>query len=267
MKIMNSCELKAQGIHAGYQGGNDILSGVDLAAQPGEVTTLIGPNGCGKSTLLKTLSKILRPRQGSVRIGELDVHSMSPKEAAAHVALLPQHPMAPDGLRVGELVARGRYAHLGWGRGLSAQDHEIIAQACAETGITDFIDRDIAALSGGQRQRVWLALALAQDAPVLLLDEPTTFLDPAHAMGVLELVRKQARAGKTVVVELHDLMLAGQFSDTMVVMNNGEIIARGTPQQALTKEVLAAAYGIDVDIWEDPRSDAPVIVPRGVLRD
>lgn len=262
---MKDREITATGIHAGYKDGEDILSGVDLVARPGEITTLIGPNGCGKSTLLKTLSKILRPRQGSVHIGELDVHAMSPKEAAAHVALLPQQPMAPDGLRVGELVARGRYPHLGRGRGLSTKDRDIIAQACVETGITDFIDRDIAALSGGQRQRVWLALALAQDTPVLLLDEPTTFLDPAHAISVLELVRRQADAGKTVVVVLHDLMLAGQYSDTMVVMNNGEVIARGTPRQALTKEVLAAAYGIDVDIWEDPRSDAPVIVPRGVL--
>lgn len=150
-------------------------------------------------------------------------------------------------------------------RGLSATDREIIAQACEATDIVDFLDRDIASLSGGQRQRVWLALALAQDTPVLLLDEPTTFLDPAHAMRMLELARAQAQAGKTVVVVLHDLMLAGHYSDSMVVMKAGDIIARGAPKQALSPKVLAQAYGIEAEAWEDPLGDAPIIVPRRVV--
>ena len=259
------CSLHATGIHAGYKDGEDILAGVDLHARAGEVTTLIGPNGCGKSTLLKTLSKILAPRQGSVMVGEVDLHAMSAKDAAQQVALLPQHPVAPDGLRVGELVARGRHPYQGRMRGLSATDREIIARACEATEIVDFLDRDIASLSGGQRQRVWLALALAQDTPVLLLDEPTTFLDPAHAMRMLELARAQAQAGKTVVVVLHDLMLAGHYSDSMVVMKSGDIIARGAPKQALSPKVLAQAYGIEAEAWEDPLGDAPIIVPRRVV--
>ena len=140
-----------------------------------------------------------------------------------------------------------------------------IAQACEATDIVDFLDRDIASLSGGQRQRVWLALALAQDTPVLLLDEPTTFLDPAHAMRMLELARAQAQAGKTVVVVLHDLMLAGHYSDSMVVMKAGDIIARGAPKQVLSSKVLAQAYGIEAEAWEDPLGDAPIIVPRRVV--
>ncbi|WKS65727.1 ABC transporter ATP-binding protein [Corynebacterium accolens] len=259
------CSLQATGIHAGYKDGEDILSGVDLHARAGEVTTLIGPNGCGKSTLLKTLSKILAPRQGSVMVGEADLHAMNAKEAAQQVALLPQHPVAPDGLRVGELVARGRHPYQGRMRGLSPTDREIIAQACEATEIVDFLDRDIASLSGGQRQRVWLALALAQDTPVLLLDEPTTFLDPAHAMSMLELARAQACVGKTVVVVLHDLMLAGHYSDSMVVMKAGDIIACGAPKQALAPKVLAQAYGIEAEAWDDPLGDAPIIVPRRVL--
>ena len=198
-------------------------------------------------------------------VGEVDLHAMSVKDAAQQVALLPQHPVAPDGLRVGELVARGRHPYQGRMRGVSATDREIIARACEATEIVDFLDRDIASLSGGQRQRVWLALALAQDTPVLLLDEPTTFLDPAHAMRMLELARAQAQAGKTVVVVLHDLMLAGHYSDSMVVMKSGDIIARGAPKQALSPKVLAQAYGIEAEAWEDPLGDAPIIVPRRVV--
>ncbi|AKK12018.1 ABC transporter ATP-binding protein [Corynebacterium uterequi] len=257
--------LRAEGVHSGYGDDADILAGVDFAARAGEVTTLIGPNGCGKSTLLKTMSKLLTPRRGRVVVGDVDLHTLSPRDAATYVAMLPQHPTAPDGLLVGELVARGRHPHQGRFRGLSHADREAIAQASEATDVTDLFDRDVYSLSGGQRQRVWLAMTLAQDTPVLLLDEPTTFLDPAHAIEMLELARAQARAGKAVVMVLHDLMLAGQYSDTMVVMKGGEIIARGTPRKTLTPEVLADAYGLRAEAWEDPRGQAPVIVPRGTI--
>ncbi|WJY67332.1 ABC transporter ATP-binding protein [Corynebacterium auris] len=258
--------LVARGIRAGYTDGADVLHGVDLTARAGEVTTLIGPNGCGKSTLLKSMSKLLTPREGTVRVDGTDVHTLTAREAARRVALLPQHPSAPDGLYVGELVARGRHPHQGRMAGPSAADHEAIARACEATGITDLLEREIDALSGGQRQRVWLAMTLAQDTPVLLLDEPTTFLDPAHAIDMLALARDQARAGKAVVMVLHDLMLAGMFSDTLVVMRGGHILAHGTPKQALTTEVLAEAYGLRAEVWDDPAGSAPVIVPRGTVR-
>lgn len=257
--------LRARDIRAGYGDGADVLHGVSVEARAGEVTTLIGPNGCGKSTLLKAMSKLVAPRSGSVTVGGGEVHALSPREAARLIALLPQHPSAPDGLYVGELVARGRHPHQGRLRGQSAADREAIARACEAAGISDLLERDIAALSGGQRQRVWLAMTLAQDTPVLLLDEPTTFLDPAHAMAMLDLARRQARGGKAVVMVLHDLMLAGMFSDTMVVMKDGRVIAQGTPGEALTPEVLARAYGLRAEVWDDPAGVSPVIVPRGVV--
>ncbi|AWB84991.1 ABC transporter ATP-binding protein [Corynebacterium liangguodongii] len=252
-------------ICAGYGGGPEILHGVTVHAEPGQVTTLVGPNGCGKSTLLKTMSRLLPPRSGAVHVGEVDVHALPPRRAARLVAVLPQQPTAPEGLLVGELVSRGRHPHQGRFRGPSARDRQSVERACEETGITGLIERDICELSGGQRQRVWLAMALAQDTPVLLLDEPTTFLDPAHAVAMLDLVRRQARAGKTVVMVLHDLNLAGQFSDTVVVMRDGRVIARGAPRRALTEAVLAEAYRLRADVWEDPVSQAPLIVPREPL--
>ena len=265
-KTQTADALVAQGIRVGYGDGAEVLHGIDLTARAGEVTTLIGPNGCGKSTLLKAMSKLLVPSAGMVHVDGVDIHSLSAREAARRVALLPQHPSAPGGLYVGELVARGRHPHQARMAGPSAADHEAIARACAATGISDLLERDIDALSGGQRQRVWLAMTLAQDTPVLLLDEPTTFLDPAHAIDMLSLAREQARRGKAVVMVLHDLMLAGMFSDTMVVMRDGAIVAHGTPEQALTAEVLAQAYGLRAEVWEDPAGVAPVIVPRGTVR-
>lgn len=260
--------LVAADIRAGYGTGPDVLHGVSLTAHAGEVTTLIGPNGCGKSTLLKTMSKLVVPREGTVTLDDVPIHSLGPREAARRIALLPQQPSAPDGLLVGELVARGRHPHRGstsFMAGESAADRAAIARACEATGITGLLDRDIASLSGGQLQRVWLAMTLAQDTPLLLLDEPTTYLDPAHAMEMLTLAREQARRGKVVVMVLHDLMLAGMFSDTMVVMKDGRLLAQGSPAEALTPEVLARAYGLRAEVWEDPAGAAPVIVPRGVV--
>lgn len=257
--------MVAQGIRAGYGAGPDVVHGVSFTARAGEVTTLIGPNGCGKSTLLKTMSKLLAPREGTVTLDDAPIHALTPREAARLVALLPQQPTAPDGLYVGELVARGRHPHQGRLRGESPADREAIARACEATSITELLDRDIAALSGGQRQRVWLAMTLAQDTPLLLLDEPTTYLDPAHAMEMLALAREQARRGKAVVMVLHDLMLAGMFSDTMVVLKDGRVLAQGSPAEALTPDVLARAYGLRAEVWEDPAGVAPVIVPRGTV--
>lgn len=257
--------MVAEGIRAGYGSGQDVVRGVSFTAHAGEVTTLIGPNGCGKSTLLKTMSKLLVPRAGTVTLGSTPIHNLPPREAARSVALLPQQPTAPDGLYVGELVSRGRHPHQGRLGGESSADREAIIHACRATGITDLLDRDIAALSGGQRQRVWLAMTLAQDTPLLLLDEPTTYLDPAHAMEMLSLAREQSRRGKTVVMVLHDLMLAGMFSDKMVVLKEGRVLAQGSPSEALTPDVLARAYGLRAEVWKDPAGVAPVIVPRGTV--
>ena len=255
--------IEVHNVHAGYGDGPDVVAGVSLTAEAGSVTTLIGPNGCGKSTLLKTMTHLLAPRSGRVCVDGRDLHSLSAKEAARTVALLPQHPVAPAGLTVGELVTRGRHPYRRFGRG--AEGAREIEAALERTGVAEYVSRDIAELSGGQRQRVWLAMALAQSTPVLLLDEPTTYLDPAHAVSVLELARELARDGLTVVMVLHDLMLAGAYSDHMVVMRGGCVMARGVPEEAITRDSLARAYGLDAEVWDDPRGTAPIVVPRGVV--
>ncbi|WP_092260436.1 ABC transporter ATP-binding protein [Corynebacterium cystitidis] len=251
-------------LRAGYQKGRDVVKGISLQALAGSVTTLIGPNGCGKSTLLKSMSKVLAPSEGSVSVNGESIHHLTATEAARLVSMLPQHPVAPEGLQVGELVARGRHP---WRRrfgGLSKTDQQAVARACTETNIAHLVDRSVDSLSGGQRQRVWLAMILAQDTPVILLDEPTTFLDPANAIAMLQLIRRQAEAGKIVVMVLHDLTLASQYSDSIFIMKAGEVISEGRPKEAFTPDVLAHAYGLHAEVWDDPTSSGPVIVPRGL---
>ncbi|WP_182358128.1 ABC transporter ATP-binding protein [Tomitella gaofuii] len=250
-------------VRAGYGSAPDVVGPVALTARPGETTTLLGPNGCGKSTLLKTMSRQLSPRAGRVLVGDEDVHGMAARHAARTIAVLPQNPVAPEGLTVGELVARGRHPHRPWWRGESAADSAAIDAALEETSTTALVDRDMGTLSGGQRQRVWLAMVLAQDTPVILLDEPTTYLDPAHAVEMLELVQGLARRGRTVVMVLHDLMMAGAYSDRIVVLGQGRILGSGTPQQALTPETLAQTYRLRADVLDDPQGTVPIIVPRG----
>lgn len=257
--------LEIKDVATGYGDGADVVRGVSLTAEAGTVTTLIGPNGCGKSTLLGTVARLLEPRQGAVTLDDVDLHTLAPREAARRVALLPQHPSAPTGLTVGELVARGRHPYRGRFRGESAEDRAAVARAMERTETTELALRRLETLSGGQRQRVWLAMALAQDTPVMLLDEPTTFLDPAHAVSMLQLVRELARDGKTVIMVLHDLTLAGMYSDRLVVMRDGVVLAAGASSQAVTPEVLAEAYGLRAEVWDDPRSQAPIVVPRGVV--
>ena len=256
--------IKANCIVSGYRSGTDIVRGMSLEAHAGEVTTLLGPNGCGKSTFLKTMSRLLVPSAGKVSLDGNDIHRMSAKEVARRVSLLPQQPLAPPGLTVGELVERGRhpYRHYWWATN-SSGDRLKVSEALEITDTATLVERDVSELSGGQRQRVWLAMVLAQDTPVVLLDEPTTYLDPAHAMDILGLVRRLARSGKAVVMVLHDLMLAGSFSDQVVIMRQGRKVASGSPKEALRSEVLREAYGLNAEVWEDPRSAAPVIVPRG----
>ncbi|WP_018023302.1 ABC transporter ATP-binding protein [Corynebacterium ulceribovis] len=241
-----------------------IVRNVSLVAEPAAVTTLLGPNGCGKSTLLKTIARLLSPAVGSVLIDGHNVHTWKHREAAQRIGLLPQQPIAPEGLTVRELVARGRHPYRGVFSGLRASDREAIERAIESTRITGFVDRDLGELSGGQRQRAWLAMVLAQTTDVILLDEPTTYLDPAHALDMLSVVRELAREGKTIIMVLHDLVLAGGCSDQLVFMKNGELVAAGAPNTALTPETLSAAYQLDAEVWPDPAGGAPIVVPRGV---
>jgi iron complex transport system ATP-binding protein len=239
-----------------------VVRELDLTVPAGTVTAVVGPNGCGKSTLLRTMARLLRPSSGSVLLDGVPVHDLPTREAARRMALLPQSSVAPDGLLVHDLVGRGRHPHQRWFRQWSAEDEAVVEEALAMTDIGDLRDRPLDQLSGGQRQRVWIAMILAQDTDLLLLDEPTTYLDLAHQVEVLDLVTSLNRErGRTVVMVLHDLNLAARYSDQVVVMRDGVVAARGTPRDVITPPVLAATFGLRADVLTDPRSGLPIVVP------
>ncbi|MER5863234.1 ABC transporter ATP-binding protein [Kitasatospora sp. NPDC002040] len=254
--------LAAAGVTVGY-GDRTVIEALDVVIPRGATTTIIGPNGCGKSTLLRTLSRLLRPTAGAVLLDGEDIGRLRTREVARKLGLLPQSPVAPDGLTVADLVARGRHPHQSWLRQWSSDDASVVADALAMTGVADLADRPVDTLSGGQRQRVWISMTLAQGTDLLLLDEPTTFLDLAHAVEVLDLVDDLREAGRTVVMVLHDLNLAVRYSDNLVVMKAGSVLAQGHPGAVVTTELLAEAFGLRAEVVEDPVSGGPLIVPIG----
>ncbi|WP_241386904.1 ABC transporter ATP-binding protein [Rhodococcus sp. CH91] len=255
--------LVAEHISLGY-GDRLIVDDLDLAIPTGVVTTVIGPNGCGKSTLLRSLSRLLKPRTGTVLLDGADITTMRTREVARVLGMLPQAPVAPEGLTVADLVSRGRHPHQSWFRQWSSDDEDEVALALERTGIADLADRPVDELSGGQRQRAWISMALAQGTDILLLDEPTTYLDLAHSMEVLDLVdRLHSELGRTVVMVLHDLNLAVRYSDHLVVMKQGRIVASGPPAEVISVELLREVFGLDASVIADPVSDRPLIVPIG----
>jgi iron complex transport system ATP-binding protein len=250
--------LQAAGIKVAYA-SNLVIDGVDLEIRPGSVTCLVGPNGSGKSTLLKGCARLLELRGGRVLIGADDINELGSKEVARRLAVLPQSPVTPESLTVRELVEQGRYPHVGALRMLRRQDSEAVAAALAATGMTAFVDRDVEALSGGERQRAWIALALAQQTPILFLDEPTTFLDIGYQLEVLHLVRRLNQDhGITVVMVLHDLNQAAAYADRIVCLRKGEIVADGAPEAVLTSELLRDVFRVEGSVIADPVSGKPV---------
>lgn len=253
--------LSGHGLDLGYD-GRQISTGLDVVIPPGSFTAIIGPNACGKSTLLRALSRLLKPTAGDVLLEGRDIHGYKTRDVARRLALLPQQSSAPDGITVADLVARGRFPHQGLLRQFSEDDKTKVADAMAATGVTDLAERAVGELSGGQRQRVWLALALAQDTPVLLLDEPTTYLDISHQLEVLRLCRRLHRTGDyTLVTVLHDLALAFRFADHVIAMKDGKIVAQGPPVDIATPEVMREVYGIESVVIEDPATGGPLVVP------
>ncbi|UOQ55828.1 ABC transporter ATP-binding protein [Leucobacter allii] len=258
---MQTPALHADGIRIGYH-GPPVIDGLSLDITTGGFTAIVGPNACGKSTLLRALGRMLVPSAGDVLLDGRAIGGMRGKEFARRVGLLPQSPIAPDAITVADLVARGRYPHQSLLRQWSEDDARITAEAIEEVGMAAHADRLVDELSGGQRQRAWIAMALAQETGVLLLDEPTTFLDIAHQIDVLELCARLAAAGRTVVAVLHDLNLAARYADRMVAMRDGRIIAEGTAEEVVTARVLREAYELEAVVIDDPETGRPLVVPR-----
>jgi len=257
--------LIAQALQVGYS-ERPVLQDLGIAIQPGTVTALVGPNGSGKSTLLKTLARLLKPTHGAVLLDGKALHTMSTTAVARELAILPQGPSAPPGITVSELVEQGRFPHVGALRMLKQQDHATIAEALHLTGMNDFAHRPVDSLSGGERQRAWIALTLAQDTPILLLDEPTTFLDIGHQLEVLDLVQRLNRQRSiTIVLVLHDLNQAARYADRMVVLNRGAIVADGQPGTVLTQVLLAEVFKVKAHIVSDPEFGVPVCLPYATV--
>ncbi|UNT57742.1 MULTISPECIES: ABC transporter ATP-binding protein [Lysinibacillus] len=245
-----------------------VFEGLNLTIEEGKVTTIIGPNGCGKSTLLKTIGRILKKQQGTVYLQEQNMQNLSTKDIAKKLAILSQTPIAPGQLKVEELIAYGRYPHRNNVNRLTNKDEEMIEWALTVTNTMEYRNRELAQLSGGQRQRVWLAMALAQETNILLLDEPTTYLDMAHQLEVLDIVKSlNEQHSCTIVMVLHDINHAARYSDHLIAMRNGIIMQTGTPQEILSAEVMRKVFNIDARIMEDPVTNTPVCYGYEILKE
>ena len=259
--------LQTSGLRLKYD-QRTVIAGLSVEIPEGKVTMIVGANACGKSTLLRGLARLLKPAAGMVTLDERDIHRRPAREVARTLGLLPQHPTAPDGITVRDLVGRGRYPHQGFFRpgpaGGSPDDGRAVQQAMAATETLDLADRNVDELSGGQRQRVWIAMALAQETEVLLLDEPTTYLDLAHQVEVLDLITDLNRQrSTTVAIVLHDLNLAARYADHIIAMKNGRIAAEGAARAVVTEELVREVFGLESRVLPDPVSGAPLIIPVG----
>lgn len=260
---MTDPRLEAKSLSAGY-GDTVILDGLDLAIPPGKITAIVGANACGKSTLLKTMSRLIKPSTGEVLLDGEAIHKLPTRDLARRLGLLPQSPIAPDGMTVADLVSRGRHPHHGLFARWTRADDEAIATALEATQIVELADRPVDELSGGQRQRAWIAMALAQETEILLLDEPTTFLDISHQVEVLDLLTDLNRNRRTtIVMVLHDLNLAARYADHLVAMLGGRPHVTGTPETVLTEEMVRRVFGLDSRIVTDPTSGRPIMLPIG----
>lgn len=255
-----SVRLAGRDLAVGY-GTREVIRDLDVGIPTGELTVIVGPNACGKSTLLRALARMLKPVRGTVELDGAPISGYAPKEVARRLGLLPQGPEAPDGIVVEDLVARGRYPHQGVFRQWSAADDEAVANAMRRARVADLAERRISELSGGQRQRVWIAMALAQQTPILLLDEPTTYLDITHQIEVLSLARDLQREGRTVVVVLHELQLAFRYATNLIVMRDGDIVAQGRVEDVVSAELVERVYGLRCTLITDPVSGRPIVVP------
>lgn len=258
-----SHSLEARGLTLAY-GDHVVVEGLDIQVPPGRITAIVGPNGCGKSTLLRGLARLLPARGGAVLLDGEDVRRRPSKEVARVLGLLPQHPIAPEGIAVADLVGRGRHPHQRLLSRWGAHDYEVVARSLAATGTADLADRAVDELSGGQRQRVWIAMALAQETDILLLDEPTTFLDVTHQIEILDLLTDLNRErGTTIVMVMHDMNLAARYADHIFAMRAGRLVASGAPGPVMSEEMVREVFALDARVVPDPVSGTPLMLPRG----
>ena len=242
----------------------EIVSGLSLQILTGRITVIVGPNACGKSTLLRALARLLKPKRGAVLLDGTSIHKLPTREVGTQLGILPQSPVAPEGITVADLVGRGRYPHQGWFRQWTAADRDAVDAALDATGTLDLAGRPVDELSGGQRQRVWIAMTLAQGTGLMLLDEPTTFLDMAHQVEILDLlVDLNQREGRTIVLVLHDLNQACRYAHHLVAMRAGAVVAEGAPDRIVTPGLVTDVFGLPCRVIDDPVSGTPLVVPIG----
>ena len=256
--------LRIDDVTLAYNAGDAVVDGLTLDVPDGQITCIVGPNACGKSTLLRAMSRLLKPESGQVVLDGESIQRHGTKEVARRLGLLPQSPTAPEGLTVEDLVARGRYPHQKLFQQWRHDDEAAVEDALRLTRTNALRNRPVDELSGGQRQRVWIAMALAQDTPIMLLDEPTTYLDIAHQLDVLDLLTELNELhGRTIVMVLHDLNEAARYSHHLVAMRDGAIVAQGPPAEIVTADIVSAVFGIDSRILDDPVTGTPLVVPIG----
>ncbi|GHF93113.1 MULTISPECIES: ABC transporter ATP-binding protein [Amycolatopsis] len=253
--------LRVQDLRVAYD-DRVVIDGLDLDVPPGRITAIVGANACGKSTLLRTMARLLTPKSGAVYLDGRSIQDLPTRQVAQRLGILPQSPVAPEGMTVADLVGRGRAPHQSWWRQWSTSDEDAVRAALEATSMTDMADRPVDELSGGQRQRAWIAMAVAQGTPVLLLDEPTTYLDLAHQIDVLDLVVDLNRAeGRTVVMVLHDLPQACRYADHVIAMKAGRVVASGEPASVITEELVEEVFDVRCQVTPDPVSGTPMVIP------
>lgn len=264
--MTDEVRLGAHELSLGY-GSTPIVDGLSVEIAAGAVTAIVGPNACGKSTLLRGLARLLSPSAGQVILDGTDITRLRTKDVARRLGLLPQSSIAPEGITVADLVTRGRFPHQTMLRQFSRGDQQAVVDAMAATGVTSIAGRPVDELSGGQRQRVWIAMVLAQQTPLILLDEPTTFLDIAHQIELLELFAElNAEQGRTIVAVLHDLNHACRFADEIIAMKAGSIVTQGNPSTVVTADLVEEVYGLRCQVIADPETGTPLVIPRASSR-
>lgn len=256
-------KFTSEKLYAGYD-KRIILKNVNLSVPMNKISVILGSNGCGKSTLLKTMARLLIPEQGAIMLDGKAITEIPTKRLAQQIGLLPQSPLVPDGITVSDLVSRGRFPYQSMLKGLTAEDYEAVAEALKLLGIEELAERNVDELSGGQRQRVWIAMALAQQTDILLLDEPTTYLDVAYQVEILDTLSELNKKRKiTIVMVLHDINLSARYADYIFAMKDGQLICEGIPAEVITEENIRAIYNLDSIVINDPFSDTPMAVPKG----